>query len=193
MVEKRNGSLRLCLDPKELNKAIKREHYKPPTAETLSSKLNGKRVFTVIDMSNCYWHKTLEEESSHLGTFNTPFGRYRFLRMPFEVSVAVDVAQKMVDDNFSDIPGVSDVHDDIIVAGRDKAEQDKALKQVLIRAREHGIKFNREKTQPRVCQVNYLGNIVAAEGFKPNPKKIEAIRKCRNRKQNKTFKDYLAW
>ena len=48
IVEEKNGSLRLCLDPKELNKAIKREHYKPPTAEKLSSKLNGKRVFTVI-------------------------------------------------------------------------------------------------------------------------------------------------
>lgn len=134
IVEKKDGSLRLCLDPKDLNKSIKREHYKPPSAETISSKLNGKRIFSVIDMSNCYWHKKLDEESSYLCTFNTPFGRYKFNRMPFRICVASDVTQRMVDDNFSDIPGVLAVHDDII-AGKDSAGHDSALKQVLERTR----------------------------------------------------------
>lgn len=80
IVEKKDGSLRLCLDPKDLNKSIKREHSKPPTAETISSKLNGKIIFTVIDMSNCYWHIKLDKESSLLCTFNTSFGRYKFNR-----------------------------------------------------------------------------------------------------------------
>ena len=175
IVEKKDGSLRLCLDPKDLNKSIKREHYKPPTAETISSKLNGKRLFTVIDMSNCYWHKKLDEESSILCTFNTPFGRYKFNRMPFGICVASDVAQRMVDDNFSDIPGVLAVHDDIIIAGKDTAEHDSALKQVLERARMRNIKFNRSKVQLRVDQVKYLGDIVTADGFKPDPEKIKAI------------------
>ena len=135
IVEKKDGSLRLCLDPKDLNKSIKREHYKPPTAETISSKLNRKQIFTVIDMSNCYWHKKLDEESSYLCTFNTPFGLYKFNRMPFRICVASNVAQRMVDDNFSDIPGVLAVHDDIIIAGKDTAEHDSALKRVLERAR----------------------------------------------------------
>ena len=91
IVEKKDGSLRLRLDPKDLNKSIKREHYKPPTAETISSKLNGKRIFTVIDMSNCYWRKKLDEESSLLCTFNTPFGRYKFNRLPFRICVVSDV------------------------------------------------------------------------------------------------------
>lgn len=175
IVEKKDGSLRLCLDPKDLNRAIKREHYKPPTAETISSKLNGKRVFTVIDMSNCYWHKKLDEESSYLCTFNTPFGRYKFNRMPFGICVASDVAQRMVDENFSDIPGVLAVHDDIIIAGKDTAEHDLALKQALERARSRNIKFNRSKVQLRVNQVKYLGDIVTADGFKPDPEKIKAI------------------
>ena len=174
IVEKKDGSLRLCLDPKDLNKSIKREHYKPPTAETISSKLNGKRLFTVIDMSNCYWHKKLDEESSFLCTFNTPFGRYKFNRMPFGICVASDVAQRMVDDNFSDIPGVLAVHD-VIIAGKDTAEHDSALKHVLERARMRNIKFNRSKVQLRVNQVKYLGDIVTADGFKPDPEKIKAI------------------
>ena len=174
-VEKKDGSLRLCLDPKDLNKSIKREHYKPPTAETISSKLNGKRIFTVIDMSNCYWHKKLDEESSLLCMFNTPFGRYKFNRLPFGICVASDVAQRMVDDNFSDISGVIAVHDDIIIAGKDTEEHDNALKQVLKHARSRNIKFNRSKVQLHVNQVKYLGDIVTADGFKPDPEKKKAI------------------
>ena len=175
IVEKKDGSLRLCLDPKELNQSVKREYYKPPTAEEISSKLSGKRIFTVIDMSNCYWHKKLDEESSYLCTFNTPFGRFKFNRMPFGISVASDVAQKMVDEHFSDIPGVLAVHDDIIIAAQNLEEHDQALRSALIRARERNIKFNRGKVQLRVDHVSYLGNIVTADGFKADPDKIKAI------------------
>ena len=133
------------------------------------------KVFTVIDMSNCYWHKKLDEESSYLCTFNTPFGRYKFNRMPFGVCSASDVAQKMVDDNFSDIPGVLAVHDDIIVAGADGEGHDTALKVVLDRAKERNIKFNRTKIQLRIDKVKYLGSIVSGEGFRPDLDKIKAI------------------
>ena len=66
-------------------------------------------------MSHCYWHKKLDEESSYLCAFNTPFGRYKFNRISFDICSAADVAQQMVDDEFSDIPGALAVHDDIIV------------------------------------------------------------------------------
>jgi hypothetical protein len=157
IVEKKDGSLRLCLDPKDLNNAIKRGHYKAPSAETISNHLSGKKIFTVIDMSNCYWHKKLDEESSYLCVFNTPFGRYKFNRMPFGICSASDVAQKMVDDEFSDIPGALAVYDDIIVSGATPEEHDTALEKVLNRARERNIKFNKKKIQLRVTEVKYLG------------------------------------
>ena len=81
----------------------------------------------------------------------------------------------MVDDNFSDISGVIAVHDDIIIAGKNTADHDNALKQVLERARSRNIKFNRSKVQLRVNQVKYLVDIVTADGFKPDPEKIKAI------------------
>ena len=81
----------------------------------------------------------------------------------------------MVDDNFSDISGVIAVHDDIIIAGKDTADHDNALKQVLERARSRNIKFKRSKVQLRVNQVKYLVDIVTADGFKPDPEKIKAI------------------
>lgn len=177
LVEKKDGSLRLCLDPKDLNRAIKREYYTAPTAEAISSKLSGMKVFTVIDMSNCYWHKKLDEESSYLCTFNTPFGRYKFNRMPFGISSAADVAQKMVDDNFSDIPGVLAVHDNIIVAGPNTEEHDKTLRLTLECARQRNIKFNKRKLRLHVDEVKYLGSIVTDKGFRPDPDKIKAILK----------------
>ena len=75
VVEKRNGSLRLCLDPKDLNKAIKREHHKIPTINEISSELAGKKVFSTLDLKDGYWQIELDRESSLLCTFTTPFGR----------------------------------------------------------------------------------------------------------------------
>ena len=128
-------------------------------------------------MSHCYWHKKLDEESSYLisRAFNTPFGRYKFNRMPFGICSASDVAQQMVDDEFSDIPGALAVHDDIIVCGANEEEHDTALEKVLQRTRERNIKFNKKKIQLRVTEVKYLGNIVSEEGFTTNPEKIRAI------------------
>lgn len=175
IVEKKDKSLRLCLDPPDLNAAIEREDFKPPTFENISSTLNGCKVFTVVDMSNCYWHQKLTENSSYLCTFNTPHGRYRFKRMPFGISCASEVAQKMVEKNFGDIQGALPIFDDIIVGGKTEEEHDAALRKVLTRARERNIKFNRAKIQFRVSQVKYMGEIVSKEGFAPDPDKISAI------------------
>ena len=81
----------------------------------------------------------------------------------------------MVDDNFSDISGVIAVHDDIIIAGKDTAEHDSALKQVLESARSQNIKFNWSKVQLWVNQVKYLSDIVTTDGFKPDPEKTKTI------------------
>ena len=63
VVEKSSGSLRLCLDPKDLNKAIKREHYKIPTIQEISSELAGKSVFSKLDLKDGYWQIELDTES----------------------------------------------------------------------------------------------------------------------------------
>ena len=74
--EKENGRLRLCLDPKDLNKAIKREHHSIPTLEEITPKLMGAKLFSKLDARNGYWNVKLDEESSFLTTFSTPFGRF---------------------------------------------------------------------------------------------------------------------
>ena len=88
IVEKKNGNLRICLDPRDLNKAIMREHYKLPSREEIASQFTGAKIFSKLDASSGFWQVQLDDASSRLCTFITPFGRYRFLRLPFSISSA---------------------------------------------------------------------------------------------------------
>ena len=175
ITEKKNGNLRICLDPKPLNKAIKRERHSIPTVEDVLYRLNGKKLFTVVDMKDSYWHVKLDEPSSYLCTFHTPWGRKRFLRMPFGISSASEVMQKRNEQTFSDIPGVHVIADDIIIAADNETEHDTILLKVLERARQYNIKFNLDKLQFKRTEVTYMGHIVTSDGLRPCPKKIEAI------------------
>ena len=79
------NKLRICLDPRDLNKAIRREHYQMPTVEEVATRLSQAKKFTVVDAKDGFWQKRLDTESSYKTTFNTPFGRYRWNRMPFGI------------------------------------------------------------------------------------------------------------
>jgi len=174
-VEKPNGQLRVCLDPRPLNKAIKREHFQIPTFDDVVSELNGKRMFTIIDMRESFWQVKLDEASSKLCTFSTPFGRYSYLRLPFGVSSAPEVFQRKNYELFGDIPNVHIVFDDIIIAAADDDEHDVALRELLDRARRYNVTFNRAKVQLKVPSVRYLGHVLSSDGIRPDPNKVRAI------------------
>lgn len=91
---KRNNKIRVCIDPVMLNKALKRPHYQMPTVDELLPELSNAKVFTTVDAKCGFWQISLDEESSRLTTFWTPFGRYRWLRMPFGISPAPEIFQK---------------------------------------------------------------------------------------------------
>jgi len=88
------GTLCLCLDPRDLNKVVKCEHYRLPTAQEISSYLAGKTVFSTLDLKDGYWQVELDKDISLLCTFNAPFGCYRFTCMPFGLTSASEVFQK---------------------------------------------------------------------------------------------------
>ena len=74
VVSKRNGTLCICLDSKDLDKAIQREHYPLPTIEDIATRLHGAKLFTILDVRRGFWHVLLDEPSLFLTTFHTPFG-----------------------------------------------------------------------------------------------------------------------
>lgn len=175
IVEKPNGKLRICLDPKPLNKCIRREHFLIPTSEDLISRLSGQNVFTVLDCSNGFWQMELDDESADLTTFMTPFGRFRWNRVPFGLNNAPELFQKRMVKTFGDIHGVEVYFDDILVGGPDEAAHDEALSKVIERARESNVRFNEGKLQYRSDTVKFMGNIISSGGIKPDSKYIRAI------------------
>ena len=82
VVKKPNGDVHICLDPVHLNKAVKREHYPLRTVEEVPPTLSEARTLT-LDATSGFYQTRLAEESTWLTTFNTPFGRFTFERLPF--------------------------------------------------------------------------------------------------------------
>ena len=175
LTEKKNGTLRMCIDPKPLNKAIRRELHHIPTSEEVEAKLFGKKIFTVVDMSSAFWHIKLDERSSYLCTFHTPWGRMRFLRLPFGITCASEVLQRKNDNIFGSIPNVQVIQDDIIIAGEDEKEHDEALRTVMETAKTYNVKFRYDKIQYKINSVKYMGSIVSERGLQPDPAKVKAI------------------
>ena len=87
------GKLRICIGPKDLIKAIKQPHYPLLTLKDILPKLAKAKIFSVLYANKGFWQVQLDEESSLLTTFWTPFGRFRWLQMPFEISSAPEEFQ----------------------------------------------------------------------------------------------------
>ena len=90
----KDGSVQICLDRKDLKNAIKQSYYPSPTVENVTSRLTNVKVFPVLDAKSGFWQVKLSDISSHYTTFNTPYGRFRWLRMPFGFSSAPEVWQE---------------------------------------------------------------------------------------------------
>lgn len=93
------------------------------------------RVFSVVDANHGFWQVHLDEETSKLCTFNTPYGRYRFLRLPFGVSSAPEVFQRCIAERLEGLEGVVNIVDDILVWGEDEEQHDRRLRALMDRIR----------------------------------------------------------
>lgn len=110
----KNGKLRICLDPKDLNHTILRENYQLPTVDDIATCLHGAKVFTVLDVRNGFWHVNIDEESSYLTTFQMPSGCYRWKCMPFGISSASEVSQRKMNDLIEDLTAIEVMADDFL-------------------------------------------------------------------------------
>ena len=172
---KANGKLRVCLDPRDVNKAIKRDHYKTPTVEEITHLLAGSKKFTKVNGTSSYLCIVLDYESSLLTTFNTPWGRYRFVCLPWGLSCAQDIFQWMMDQILECCEGVIGITDDVVIYGKDDEDHDWKLHRFMQVASQHGLVFNREKCKVKKDSVTFFGTVYDANGAHPDPKKVDAI------------------
>ena len=139
---KKDGSLRICIDPRKLNQALKQCPHKVPTLEELNPQFAGSTVFSKLDAKSGYWSVHLDPDSQLITTFRTPFGRYCWTRLPFGLRVSQDIFQARMDEILEDLPGVVGITDDVCVHGKDEEEHDRNLKALMDRAKETGLVFN---------------------------------------------------
>ena len=182
---KKNGDLRICIDPLHLNKVLNREPHLLPVIDDVLPEITGAHVFSKFDLHSGYWHCTLDEESSLLTTFQTPNRRYWWLRLPFGLCTSREIIQKRLHQALEGLENVICIADDIIVYGKietqnqSMGDHDKHLKCFLQRCREVGMRLNGEKTILHTPETGFLGHRVICEGLSADPGKTEAIVKLK--------------
>ncbi|XP_064458854.1 uncharacterized protein K02A2.6-like [Ornithodoros turicata] len=178
VVPKPNGAVRVCGDfSVTVNPQLAIAQYPIPRPEELLAVLNGGEKFTKLDLSEAHLQMELDEEAKKkkMLVINTHKGLFQFNRMPFGIASAPAVFQRTMEQVISGLPSVACYLDDIIVTGRNDEEHLSNLSKVLARLQEFGFTLKREKCAFLQTQVEYLGHIVDADGFRPSPKKVSAI------------------
>ena len=122
--KKTNGQIRVCLDPKDLNKVLRRSHHPTPTVEDILPELTRAKVFSTVDTKNGFWHVELDDDSSRLTTFNSPFGRFFWSRLPFGLCSAPEEFQRRLNHALDGLTDVLTIHDDILSFGEGSAVEE---------------------------------------------------------------------
>ena len=141
-VMKEDDSLRLCLDPKDLNKAIERNQWYARTLDDILPELAQSKYFTIKDATSGFWHIPLDFRSSLLTTFNIPWGQFRLLRMPFGLKVSGNVFQERLDRVIRLVPGVLGITDEIAIHGATENTHDGTVLILCETARLNNLSLN---------------------------------------------------
>jgi transposase InsO family protein len=174
-VPKKNGQLRVCIDMRCANMAVKRERHGTPTITELVNDLNGATVFSKLDLNQGYNQLELDESSRYITTFATHVGLRRFKRLNFGICSAAEVFQEAIRQALAGLSGVINLSDDILVYGSTQAEHNKHLKATLQRLREKGLTLSREKCEFNKRSISFFGHIFSEKGLAPDPAKISSI------------------
>ena len=139
-----------------LYKAIKPNPYYVRTIDGVIPKVSGSTHFITLDACSGFWKVNLDQESSRLSTFNTPWGKYRWTRLPFGLTCSGDAFQEKMDMVFGRLDGLSGITDDTFVYGMGEAKHDQHILNVLDTARENNVRFNPDKFQFKVTDASFI-------------------------------------
>lgn len=176
VVPKSNGDIRMCVDYIQLNQFVKREIYPMPVTENVLGRLEKAKYFTKLDANSGFWQFELDEASQLLTTFITPFGRFKYKRLPFGIAAAPEFFQKRISQILEGIDGAQVNSDDILVYGNTVVEHDERLTAVLKRFTDQGITLNVNKCIFCSKRVKYLGQVIDEEGIHVDEDRIKAIK-----------------
>ncbi|KAG6461364.1 hypothetical protein O3G_MSEX012576 [Manduca sexta] len=142
---KEDGSLRLCVDMRRANAAIKRENHPLPTMDQLLPKIRNAKLFSKLDIKDAFHHIVLHPDSRFITTFITNKGLFRYKRMMFGITCAPEIFQKTLERILLGCEGVINFIDDILIYGKDLKEHDNRLNKVLQVLEQYNVVLRPEK------------------------------------------------
>ncbi|KAJ4980381.1 hypothetical protein NE237_031218 [Protea cynaroides] len=192
-VKKKDGSVRLCIDYRELNKLTIKNRYPLPRIDDLFDQLQGEKVFSKIDLRSGYHQLKIKEGDIPKTAFRTRYGHYEFLVMSFGLTNAPATFMELMNRVFHDMLDTSVIVfiDDILVYSKDKETHIKNLNAALQRLRKEKLYAKFTKCEFWLSEVAFLGHVVSIEGIKVDPSKIEAIVKWEAPKNVSEIRSFL--
>uniref|UniRef100_A0A3B1IG97 Gypsy retrotransposon integrase-like protein 1 n=1 Tax=Astyanax mexicanus TaxID=7994 RepID=A0A3B1IG97_ASTMX len=195
LVTKKDGSLRLCVDYRQLNAKTRRDAYPLPRIEESLDALAGAKWFSTLDLASGYNQVPVSEKDRYKTAFCTPFGLFEFNRMPFGLCNAPATFQRLMERMFGDCryQSVLLYLDDVIVFSSSVEQHLERLAEVFSRLQKQGLKVKLSKCHFFQPQVNYLGHVVSREGVATDPAKIDAVRGWRRPSHLAELRSFLGF
>ncbi|KAK9902948.1 hypothetical protein M0R45_001398 [Rubus argutus] len=176
-VKKKDGSLRLCIDYRQLNKVTIKNKYPLPRIDDLFDQLRGAQIFSKIDLRSGYHQLLVKEGDIAKTAFNTRYGQYEWLVMSFGLTNAPAIFMDLMNRVFSPFLDqfIIVFIDDILIYSKTKEDHEKHLEAALQVLRAHKLYAKFEKCDFWQSQVKFLGHVVSHRGIAMDPAKIESV------------------
>ncbi|KAJ9529863.1 hypothetical protein QJQ45_022262 [Haematococcus lacustris] len=177
-VEKKDGSLRMCIDYRALNKLTVKDRYPLPRIDDLFDKLAGKKVFSSLDLQSGYHQIRITEADRPKTAFLTPMGQFQFKVLCFGLTNAPATFQRAMNNVFQPLINKSVLVyiDDILVMSNSAEEHVQHLREVLELMRQHKLYAKRSKCEFNKTELTFLGHIVGEHGIAVDPAKVKVVR-----------------
>ena len=176
-VKKKDGTLRLCIDYRQLNKLTIKNKYMLPRIDDLFDQLKGVSIFSKIDLRSGYHQLRIKDVDVHKTAFRTLYGHYEFLVMPFGLKNAPAAFMDLMNRVFRPYVNQFVVMfiDDILVYSKDRENHDTHLRVVFEALRKEQLYAKLSKCEFWLNEMSFLGHVVSKEGIRVDPKKIEVV------------------